>query len=57
MNAAKENFLLKGYYNRKTKAAEKLKKDSLVIKVEEQKAIQQKAIEKYNGKKQKNGWI
>jgi phospholipid/cholesterol/gamma-HCH transport system substrate-binding protein len=39
MNAAKENFLLKGYYNRKTKAAEKLKKDSLVIKVEEQKAI------------------
>jgi phospholipid/cholesterol/gamma-HCH transport system substrate-binding protein len=39
MNAAKENFLFKGYYNRKAKAAEKLKKDSLEIKVEEQKVI------------------
>jgi hypothetical protein len=39
MNAARENFLFKGYYNRKAKAAEKLKKDSLEIKVEEQKVI------------------
>ena len=39
MNAAKENFLLKGYFNRKTKAADKLKKDSLAIKAEEQKVI------------------
>jgi phospholipid/cholesterol/gamma-HCH transport system substrate-binding protein len=39
MNAAKENFLLKGYFNRKAKAAEKLKKDSLEIKAEEQKTI------------------
>jgi len=39
MNAAKENFLLKGYFNRKAKAAEKATKDSLGIKAEEQKAI------------------
>jgi phospholipid/cholesterol/gamma-HCH transport system substrate-binding protein len=39
MNAAKENFLLKGYFNRKTKAAEKITKDSLEIKAEEQNAI------------------
>jgi phospholipid/cholesterol/gamma-HCH transport system substrate-binding protein len=32
MNAAKENFLLRGYFNRKAKAAEKSKE-------EEQKAI------------------
>lgn len=35
MNAAKENFLLRGYFNRKEKAAEKLKE-------EEQKAIDEK---------------
>lgn len=39
MNAAKENFLLKGYFNRKAKAAEKLSKDSLDAKEGEQKAI------------------
>jgi phospholipid/cholesterol/gamma-HCH transport system substrate-binding protein len=39
MNAAKENFLLKGYFNRKARAAEKLKKDSLEIKADEQKTI------------------
>jgi len=39
MNAAKENFLLKGYFNRKEKAAEKARKDSLELKAEDQKAI------------------
>lgn len=39
MNAAKENFLLKGYFNRKERAAEKVTKDSLKIQTEEQKAI------------------
>ena len=39
MNAAKENFLLKGYFNRKAKAAEKLKRDAVEIKAEEQKVI------------------
>lgn len=39
MNAAKENFLFKGYFNRKAKAAEKLKKDSIEMKAEEQKLI------------------
>jgi phospholipid/cholesterol/gamma-HCH transport system substrate-binding protein len=42
MNAAKENFLLKGYFNRKERAAEKIKKDSLEVKAEEQKAIDKK---------------
>jgi phospholipid/cholesterol/gamma-HCH transport system substrate-binding protein len=41
MNAAKENFLLKGYFNRKAKAAEKITRDSLEIKEDEQKAIDQ----------------
>jgi phospholipid/cholesterol/gamma-HCH transport system substrate-binding protein len=40
MNAAKENFLLKGYFNRKEKAAEK-KQDELEKEIEEK----QKAIE------------
>ncbi len=39
MNAAKENFLFKGYYNRKAKEAEKITKDSLEVLDEEQKAI------------------
>jgi len=39
MNAAKENFLLKGYFNRKERAAEKTRKDSVESKAEEQKAI------------------
>jgi phospholipid/cholesterol/gamma-HCH transport system substrate-binding protein len=39
MNAAKENFLFKGYFNRKEKAAEKLAKDSLEAKEYEQQAI------------------
>jgi phospholipid/cholesterol/gamma-HCH transport system substrate-binding protein len=37
MNAAKDNFLLRGYYRRKEKAAEKIKSDSLEKKAEEQK--------------------
>jgi phospholipid/cholesterol/gamma-HCH transport system substrate-binding protein len=42
MNAAKENFLLKGYFNRKARAAEKIVKDTVVKKVVEQKAIDKK---------------
>jgi phospholipid/cholesterol/gamma-HCH transport system substrate-binding protein len=37
MNAAKENFLLKGYFNRKEKAAEKKKEDALEKNAEEDK--------------------
>jgi phospholipid/cholesterol/gamma-HCH transport system substrate-binding protein len=40
MNAAKENFLLRGYFNRKEKAVEKVKADSV------QKAAEQKTIDK-----------
>jgi len=46
MNAAKENFLLKGYFNRKAKEAEEARKDSA-----DRKAAEQKAIEKENKKK------
>jgi phospholipid/cholesterol/gamma-HCH transport system substrate-binding protein len=42
MNAAKENFLLKGYYKRKEKEAEKVKEDTLKAKIEEQKIIDEK---------------
>jgi phospholipid/cholesterol/gamma-HCH transport system substrate-binding protein len=42
MNAAKENFLLKGYFNRKARAAEKIVRDTVVKKVVEQKAIDKK---------------
>jgi len=40
MNAAKENFLLKGYFNRKERAAEKAMKDSVESRAEIQKAIE-----------------
>ncbi len=40
MNAARENFLLKGYFNRIERAAEKTRKDSL--ESQEQKAIDKK---------------
>jgi len=39
MNAAKENFLLKGYFKRKERAVEKTRKDSVESKAEIQKAI------------------
>ncbi len=42
MNAAKENFLLKGYFNRKERAAQKLEKDSLDEKAKVQKEIDNK---------------
>jgi phospholipid/cholesterol/gamma-HCH transport system substrate-binding protein len=42
MNAAKENFLLKGYFNRRAKAADKVVKDSVDKKAEEQKANDKK---------------
>ena len=42
MNAAKENFLFRGYYKRKEKAAEKIKVDSAAKKAEVLKAIENK---------------
>jgi phospholipid/cholesterol/gamma-HCH transport system substrate-binding protein len=42
MNAAKENFLFRGYFKRKQKAAEKIKLDSAEKKVETQKVIDKK---------------
>jgi phospholipid/cholesterol/gamma-HCH transport system substrate-binding protein len=43
MNAAKENFLLKGYFNRKTRATEKKKAEE--IKAAEQKEAEKKKAE------------
>jgi len=42
MNAAKENFLLRGYFNRKQRAAVKKTADSAALKVQEQKEIDSK---------------
>jgi phospholipid/cholesterol/gamma-HCH transport system substrate-binding protein len=42
MNAAKENFLFKGYFKRKEKAAEKVKADSAEKKIEKQNALDKK---------------
>jgi phospholipid/cholesterol/gamma-HCH transport system substrate-binding protein len=42
MNAAKENFLFRGYYKRKEKEAEKMRIDSAEKKGEEQKVIDKK---------------
>jgi phospholipid/cholesterol/gamma-HCH transport system substrate-binding protein len=42
MNAAKENFLFRGYFKRKEKAAEKVKSDSALNKAEEKKQIESK---------------
>jgi phospholipid/cholesterol/gamma-HCH transport system substrate-binding protein len=40
MNAAKDNFLLKGYFDKKKKAVKKVKDDAIEKKAEEQKDIQ-----------------
>ena len=42
MNAAKENFLLRGYFRRKEKAADKVKNDSINKQATDQKAIEKK---------------
>lgn len=42
MNAAKENFLFRGYFKRKEKAAEKIKNDSINKKTEQQKSNDKK---------------
>jgi len=42
MEAAKDNILLKGYFNKKIRAAEKTKKDSLENKAAKQKIINEK---------------
>ena len=42
MNAAKDNFLLRGYFKKQEKAAEKAKNDTLDKKAAEQKAIDKK---------------
>jgi phospholipid/cholesterol/gamma-HCH transport system substrate-binding protein len=42
MNAAKENFLFRGYYKRREKAAEKIKADTLAKKLEQQKETEDK---------------
>ena len=55
MNAAKDNFLLKGYFVKKEKAAQKLKNDSLEKKAESQKIVEkeQKAVVKEQKAEQK----
>jgi len=42
MNAAKDNFLLRGYFNKKQRAADKASADSAKKKLEEQKNIEKK---------------
>lgn len=42
MNAAKENFLFRGYFKRKDRAAEKIKFDSVEKRIEKQKEIDKK---------------
>ena len=60
MNAAKDNFLLKGYFDKEKKAAKKVKVDSLEKKADEQKVIQkeekkeEKAVQKVKDVVEKN---
>ena len=42
INAASENFLLKGYFNRKKKATQKAVDDAAQKKIEEQRSIDKK---------------
>ena len=42
MNAAKENFLLRGYFNRRAKAAQKKKDADIERKLEEEKELKKK---------------
>jgi phospholipid/cholesterol/gamma-HCH transport system substrate-binding protein len=42
MNAAKDNFLLRGYFNKKQKAADKASADSAKKRLEDQKNIEKK---------------
>jgi phospholipid/cholesterol/gamma-HCH transport system substrate-binding protein len=52
MNAAKSNFLLKGYFNRKTKQAAKIKEDSLqIVKNRQDSIMKTKEASKNNRKK------
>jgi phospholipid/cholesterol/gamma-HCH transport system substrate-binding protein len=50
MNAAKHNFLLRGYFNKKAKAEQKTKDSIASLKAKEQKVLEkeQKAIDKKN---------
>jgi phospholipid/cholesterol/gamma-HCH transport system substrate-binding protein len=43
MNAAKDNFFLRGYFKKKEKAVQKVKDDAIEKKAEEQKVIQKEA--------------